>query len=68
MRTEKEIREKIDSLLSMLANVKKDAGSETADRLITDIQCQIDMLLWVLKDNGGLPPLDEDGMYSCYTA
>lgn len=66
MRTEKEIKKKIDSLFVMLNNAKKDEGTETADNLINDIQYQIDALLWVVKDDSGLPPLDEDEMYSCY--
>ena len=66
MRTEREIKDKIDSLSNMLENVKQDEGSRIADQLINDIQYQIDMLLWVIGDESGLPPLDEDRMYGCY--
>ena len=66
MKSEREIREKINSLFTMLDNVKQDEGSQIADQLINDIQYQIDMLLWVIGDESGLPPLDEDDMYSCY--
>ena len=66
MRTEREIKNKIDSLSDMLENVKQDEGSQVADQLINDIQYQIDMLLWVIGDESGLPPLDEDKMYSYY--
>lgn len=66
MRTEREIKDKIDSLSDMLENVKQDEGSQVADQLINDIQYQIDMLLWVIGDESGLPPIDEDEMYNCY--
>ena len=66
MRTEREIKNKIDSLSDMFENVKQDEGSRVTDQLINDIQYQIDMLLWVIGDESGLPPLDEDSMYSCY--
>ena len=66
MKTEREIKDKIYSLFYMLENVKQDEGSRVADQLINDIQYQIDMLLWVIGDESGLPPLDEDSMYSCY--
>lgn len=66
MRTDREIKDKIDSLSDMLENVKQDKGSRVADQLINDIQYQIDMLLWVIGDESGLPPLDEDSTYSCY--
>ena len=66
MRTEREVTDKIVSLMNMLENVKRDSGSQTADHLINDIENQIDMLLWVVEDESGLPPLDEDKTYECY--
>ena len=66
MRTEREIRDKITSLMNMLENVKKDTHSLVANQLVDEIESQIDMLLWVVKDKSGLPPLDEDEMYKCY--
>lgn len=66
MRTEREIRDKITSLMNMLENVKKDTHSLVANQLVDELESQIDMLLWVVKDDSGLPPLDEDEMYKCY--
>ena len=62
MKSEREIREKIDSLLKMKAKVEEDEN----EGLVSEIENQIDMLLWVVGDESGLPPLDEDGLYSCY--
>ena len=50
MRSEREIREKIESL---------DGQKFGNPKLDEDYCLQIDMLLWVLEDESGLPPLDE---------
>lgn len=65
MRTEKEIKNKLNSMTKMLDNVQKDSG-ETAQYVETTLKAQIDMLLWMLNDRSGLPPIDEDKTYSCY--
>ena len=65
MKTELEIRNKIDSMMNMLSNVRKD-NSETARQLETGLEYQIDMLLWIIGDRSGLPPLDEEEIYACY--
>lgn len=65
MKTEREVRDKIDSMMSMLDNVRND-NSETARQLESALEYQIDMLLWIIGDRSGLPPLDEDEMYACY--
>ena len=53
MRSEREIREKIDSLDRKRCEFKNDPELEEHFCL------QIDMLLWILEDNSGFPPLDE---------
>lgn len=58
MRSEREIREKIASLdrkrcESCSREFKNDPELEERFCL------QIDMLLWILEDNSGFPPLDE---------
>lgn len=54
MKTKSEIKEKINTLADTLADLK------THDLITAEqIACQIDMLLWVIEDKSGLPPLDE---------
>lgn len=62
MRTEREVRDKLESMETMLKRVRR--GDD--ERMECDIMLQIDMLLWFLEDESGLPPLDEDPTYSCY--
>ena len=62
MRSEREVREKINSMMNMLNNVKEDRNEKLTDT----IRDQLDMLLWFVGDESGLPPIDEDPMYSCY--
>ena len=62
MKTEGEIRKKINSLRDMQSKAKENMD----DGISSDVALQIDMLLWVIGDNSGLPPLDEDEIYSCY--
>ena len=60
MRSEREIREKIDSLMKAFNKAKKaDIEAVKKASLIEDIAGQIDMLLWVIKDKSGYDPLDE---------
>lgn len=53
MRSEKEVRDKLDTLMSIL-NEKK-VKSEDVESLC----CQIDGLLWVLEDRSGAKLFDE---------
>ena len=53
MRSEKEVRDKLDALMSIL-NEKK-VKSEDVESLC----CQIDGLLWVLEDRSGAKLFDE---------
>ena len=62
MKTWSEVHNKISSLMDMMKNAKADG----ADWLADDIALQIDALLWVIGDESGLPPLDEDDTYACY--
>lgn len=55
MKTEIEIREKINSLEGAL----KKAKSSGDYHLIECIACQINMLLWTIGDKDGAVPLDE---------
>ena len=60
MRDEREIREKINSLMEAFSKAKKaDIGTVRKASLIEDIAGQIDMLLWVVEDRSGYAPLDE---------
>ena len=60
MRSEIEIREKIDSLMEAFRKAKKaDIGVVKKANLVEDIAGQIDMLLWVVEDESGYDPLDE---------
>lgn len=60
MRGEREIREKINSLMEAFSKAKKaDIGVVKKASLIEDIAGQIDMLLWVVEDETGYDPLDE---------
>ena len=65
MRTENEIKDKLSSMKRMLQNVKKD-DSKVAMHLRDILESQIDILLWMLNDKSGLPPIDEDETYACY--
>jgi hypothetical protein len=62
MKSENEIREKISSLMDMESKARRLCRDSLGDQ----VALQIDILLWVVGDEGGLPPLDEDGMYSFY--
>lgn len=53
MKTENEIRNKIDELNEFYKANKYDG------ELVENALCQIDMLLWILDDKSGLPPIDE---------
>lgn len=62
MKTWGEVHNKIDSLMDMMNNATADGANWLAD----NIALQIDALLWVIGDESGLPPLDEDDTYACY--
>lgn len=62
MKTWSEVHNKISNLMDMMKNAKADG----ADQLAENIALQIDALLWVIGDESGLPPLDEDDTYACY--
>ena len=62
MKTEQEIKDKIIRLEEMRTKAYKDDN----DGMVCHIDLQIDMMLWVLGEEGGLPPLDEEPIYSCY--
>ena len=62
MKTWSEVHNKISSLMDMMKNAKADGANWLAD----NIALQIDALLWVIGDESGLPPLDEDDTYACY--
>ena len=61
MRTENEIRVKIEKLMAMY-----DAIGNEYEALKEMVIAQVDMLRWVIGDGHGLPPLDEDPLYNCY--
>ena len=56
MKTWGEVHNKISSLMDMMNNATADGANWLAD----NIALQIDALLWVIGDESGLPPLDED--------
>ena len=62
MKSENEIREKIEGLQTMQRRAQKNYDFSTAEL----IALQIDMLLWIIDDKSGLPPLDENPTYACY--
>ena len=66
MRTEKEIRDKLESMTNMYEKVRTGLETHTTVYLKETLQSQIDMLLWMLEDESGLPPIDEDEMYACF--
>lgn len=65
MRSEKEIKDKIKSLIHMRRNAEN-TPSPITDELVNNLDYQIDMLLWVVEAEGGLCPLDEETMYERY--
>ena len=56
MKTEREIKEELDALMEMQPRTE-------------EVMLQIDMLLWVLNDRSGLPPINlrEENADDTYT-